>query len=188
MKFPTRITAGVIVGVLSIGGLAACGDDEDESASTGTTTAAPADTATTAPEAGAQDIVALAQATPDLSTLVQAVTAADLVETLQGEGPFTVFAPSNAAFEAANDVVAPLLEPDMKAQLADVLTYHVVPGKLTAADLKDGDELTTVQGGKLTVKVADGAVTINDIPVEMPDVEASNGVVHVIGGVLVPQS
>lgn len=189
MRFPTRITAALAVGVLSVGGLAACGDDEDDTAATPTT---PAQTETAPAEAeadaGTQDIVALAQATPDLSTLVDAVTAADLVETLQGEGPFTVFAPSNDAFTAANDVVAPLLEPAAKEQLADVLTYHVVPQRLTAADLTDGAELETVQGGTLRVAVDGDTVTVNDIPVEMADVEASNGVVHVIGGVLVPES
>jgi uncharacterized surface protein with fasciclin (FAS1) repeats len=190
MTFPTRLTAALAVGALAVGGLAACGDDEDDSAATPAAT--PAQTETTPAEsdtqAAGQDIVALAQATPDLSTLVTAVTAADLVETLQGDGPFTVFAPSNAAFEAANDVVAPLLEPDAKEQLADVLTYHVVPQKLTAADLTDGAELETVQGGTLNVAVDGDTVTVNDIPVEMADVEASNGVVHVIGGVLVPES
>lgn len=189
MRFPTRITAALTVGVLSVGGLAACGDDEDDSAATPAATPAQTETAPAeAPDAAAQDIVALAQATPDLSTLVTAVTAADLVETLQGEGPFTVFAPSNAAFTAADDVVAPLLEPAAKEQLADVLTYHVVPQKLTAADLTDGAGLETVQGGTLRVAVDGDTVTVNDIPVEMADVEASNGVVHVIGGVLVPES
>ncbi len=186
MRTASRIAAVTAAIALAAGGIAACGDDDDS----GTAAApAPAQTETTAPaqEAG-QDIVALAQATPDLSTLVTAVSAADLVETLQGEGPFTVFAPSNAAFEAANDVVAPLLEPENKDQLAGVLTYHVVPGKLTAADLTDGAELETVQGGTLAVAVDGSNVTVNDIPVETADVEASNGVVHVIGGVLVPES
>lgn len=188
MRTASRIAAVTAAVALAAGGIAACGDDDDNG-----TAAAPATTETTAPapapaEESTQDIVALAQATPDLSTLVTAVTAADLVETLQGEGPFTVFAPSNAAFEAADEVVAPLLEPENKAKLADVLTYHVVPGKLMAADLTDGAELETVQGGKLTVAIDGDKVTVNDIAVEMADVEASNGVVHVIGGVLVPES
>lgn len=157
---------------------AGCGDDEKD-----TTTAA---TTTTQAAAAEQDIVATAQATPDLSTLVAAVTAADLVETLQGEGPFTVFAPTNEAFADIQSTVDTLLEPENKDDLTNVLTYHVVPGTYAAADLKDGQELTTVQGEKLTVSVDGDTVKVGDATVTQADVTTSNGVVHVIDTVLVP--
>lgn len=185
MRTSTRLATIATAAALAVGGLAACGDDDEDTAAPAATTEQTATAPAEAPMS--QDIVALAQATPELSTLVEAVTAADLVETLQGDGPFTVFAPTNEAFEAANDVVAPLLEPEAKDDLANVLTYHVVPGELKAADLTDGAELETVQGGTLKVAVDGDEVTVNDVPVEMADVEASNGVVHVIGGVLVPE-
>jgi uncharacterized surface protein with fasciclin (FAS1) repeats len=157
---------------------AGCGDDEKD-----TTTAA---TTTTQAAAAEQDIVATAQATPDLSTLVAAVTAADLVETLQGEGPFTVFAPTNEAFADIQSTVDTLLEPENKDDLTNVLTYHVVPGTYNAADLTDGQELTTVQGEKLTVSIDGDTVKVGDATVTQADVATSNGVVHVIDTVLVP--
>lgn len=157
---------------------AGCGDDEKDS-----TTAA---TTTTQSAAAGKDVVATAQATPDLSTLVAAVTAADLVETLQGEGPFTVFAPTNEAFADIQSTVDTLLMPENKDDLTNVLTYHVVPGTYTAADLKDGQELTTVQGEKLTVSIDGDTVKVGDATVTQADVETSNGVVHVIDKVLVP--
>jgi uncharacterized surface protein with fasciclin (FAS1) repeats len=172
-------------GVLALGAAGCGGDDEDSAASA--TTPAETSTPTPTPEA-AQDIVALGSATADLSTLVSAVQAADLVETLQGDGPFTVFAPTNDAFTAVGqDTLDTLLAPEGKEQLTDILTYHVVPGELTAADLEDGQELTTVQGGKLQVSIEGEEVRIGDATVAMPDVEASNGVVHVIDGVLMPE-
>ena len=137
-------------------------------------------------------IVTLASDNQDLSTLVTALKAANLVETLQGTGPYTVFAPTNAAFAALPaGTLDNLLKPENQEQLKSVLTYHVVPGKIMAADLKDGQEVTTVQGGKLTVSLADGKAylvdaTGNRVMVEKADVNADNGVVHVIGGVLLP--
>merc|ERR1719469_1831873 len=135
-----------------------------------------------------KNIVQLAQATTDLSTLVAALTAAELVATLSGAGPFTVFAPTNAAFTAIDDVVTDLLKAENKADLVNVLTYHVVPGKKMAADLSDGMELATVLAdGKLSVAVAGDTVTIGGVAtVATADVEASNGVVHIINAVLVP--
>src|SRR5687767_12417507 len=118
----TRTVATLMTAVAFAGGVAACGDDDEASGGDAAADAQTTEMTTeeaAAPEAS-QDIVALAQATPDLSTLVDAVTAAELVETLQGEGPFTVFAPSNAAFEAVGeDALAELLEPENKDQLAD---------------------------------------------------------------------
>lgn len=131
-----------------------------------------------------KDIVAIAST--DAKTLAAAVTAAGLVETLQGEGPFTVFAPTDAAFADIQSSVDTLLQPENKAELANVLTYHVVSGKANAADLVDGQELTTVQGGTLKVSIKDGAVTIGNATVTAADIEASNGVIHVIDTVLLP--
>ena len=132
-----------------------------------------------------KDIVAIAS--ESAKTLAAAVTAAGLVKTLQGEGPFTVFAPTDAAFAAIQNDVDNLLKPENKAKLADILTYHVVSGSAMAADLEDGQELTTVQGGKLKVTINGDNVMIGDAKVTMADVAASNGVVHVIDKVLMPK-
>jgi len=131
-----------------------------------------------------KDIVGIAS--ESAKTLAAAVTAAGLVETLQGSGPFTVFAPTDGAFAAIQKDVDELLKPENKKKLTDILTYHVVSGNAMAADLKDGQELTTVQGGKLKVSIKGDKVMINDANVTMADVAASNGVVHVIDKVLMP--
>ena len=158
---------------------AGCGDDDTETTSDAATT-------TAMQPAADMDIVETAQATEDLSTLVAAVGAADLVKTLQGEGPFTVFAPTNEAFADIQSTVDTLLKPENKDDLTNVLTYHVVPGTYNAADLTDGQELTTVQGEKLTVSVDGDTVKVGDATVTQADVATSNGVVHVIDTVLVP--
>ena len=132
-----------------------------------------------------KDIVAIA--TTDCKTLASAAEAAGLVETLQGEGPFTVFAPTDAAFSSIQAEVDKLLKPESKAKLSKILTYHVVSGKMKAADLKDGQELTTVEGGKLKVTVNDGKVTVGGAKVATADITASNGVIHVIDKVLLPK-
>jgi uncharacterized surface protein with fasciclin (FAS1) repeats len=132
-----------------------------------------------------KDIVAIA--TTDAKTLTAAVKAAGLVETLQGKGPFTVFAPTDAAFSAIQPEVDKLLKPENKAKLSKILTYHVVSGNLKAADLKDGQELATVEGGKLKVTVKDGKVTVGGAKVATADITASNGVIHIIDKVLLPQ-
>jgi uncharacterized surface protein with fasciclin (FAS1) repeats len=137
-------------------------------------------------------IVEVASATPSLSTLVTAVVAASLVDTLQSAGPFTVFAPTNDAFAALPaGTLDTVLKPENVDQLTSILTYHVVAGKVMAADLTDGQEITTVQGGKLVVEITDGKVYIidandNQVTVEIADVNADNGVVHVVSGVLLP--
>ena len=139
-----------------------------------------------------KNIVENAAGAKSVSTLVSAVTAAGLVETLSGTGPFTVFAPTNAAFDKLpKGAVAGLMDPASKAKLAAVLTYHVISGRLVAADLKDGQELTTVNGEKLKVTVKDGQVMIGngkDAPatVQIADVISSNGVTHVIDTVILP--
>lgn len=138
------------------------------------------------------NIVELATKTPSLSTLVTAVKAASLVETLQGTGPYTVFAPTNAAFETLPaGTLDSLLMPENVNQLQSILTYHVVQGKVLASDLKDGQEITTVQGGKVTVSIMEGKVYLTDakgnkVMVESADVNADNGVAHIINGVLLP--
>lgn len=135
-----------------------------------------------------KDIVDNAAGSADHTTLVAAVKAAGLVETLKGAGPFTVFAPTNEAFnKLPAGTVDNLLKPEMKKDLTGVLTYHVVSGALKAADLKDGQVLKTVQGGDLTVSVKDGKVMINGATVSIADVISSNGVTHVVDGVLLPK-
>lgn len=126
----------------------------------------------------------------NLTTLVAAVKAADLVTTLQGPGPFTVFGPTNDAFnKLPAGTVETLLKPENKTKLQDTLKYHVISGKFTSADLKDGQVLTTVQGNKLTVMIQGGKVMIKDAKggmatVQTADVLQSNGVAHVIDSVL----
>lgn len=142
----------------------------------------------TPPAPAPQDVVDVAIASADHSTLVAAVKAAGLVETLKGAGPFTIFAPTNAAFSALPaGTVDGLLKPEKKADLTAVLTYHVVAGTMKAADLKDGQKLKTVQGGELTVAIKDGVVTIDGAKVTAADLAASNGVIHVIDAVVMPK-
>ena len=136
-------------------------------------------------EATAGNIVEVASANNDFSTLVTAVSAAGLAETLQGAGPFTVFAPTNEAFAALPPgVLDKLLLPENKDVLAKVLTYHVVPGQVMAADVTDGD-VATVEGQTVTLSTADG-VTVNGAKVITADVLTSNGVIHAIDAVILP--
>lgn len=136
-----------------------------------------------------KDIVELAVGTEDLSTLVTAVKAGELVETLQSDGPFTVFAPTNAAFEALPEgVLEMLLKPENKDKLVAVLTYHVVPAKVMSGDLENGMTATTVEGSDVEVMINYGTVKIDNATVAMADIEASNGVVHVIDTVILPPS
>ncbi|WP_405000946.1 fasciclin domain-containing protein [Halomonas sp.] len=135
-----------------------------------------------------KDIVDTAAGAGQFETLVAAVEAAGLVETLKGEGPFTVFAPTDAAFGALPDgTVASLLEPENQEQLQAILTYHVVPGKVMAEDAMPADSATTVQGQDITITTMDGSVMIDDATVVQADIEASNGVIHVIDSVLMPE-
>jgi uncharacterized surface protein with fasciclin (FAS1) repeats len=207
----TRTATFATVSVAALLALAACGNNETK------VEKAPADAMpvepaamtpmTTEPMVGgvamnpADNIVANASKAPNLTTLVAAVQAAGLATTLQGAGPFTVFAPDNAAFEKIPAATREgLMQPAQKAALTKILTYHVVPGRLTAADIaaeaqKGGGTatLTTVQGEKLTVKDAGGGKwTITDAKggtstITQADVGQSNGVVHVIDTVLMPK-
>ena len=136
----------------------------------------------------AQDIVDTAIAAGQFETLVAAVQAAGLVETLKSEGPFTVFAPTDAAFAALPaGTVANLLKPENKHQLIDVLTYHVIPGAVMAGDIA-GKKLmvATVQGSEVSIDATMG-VKVDDATVVTADIETSNGVIHVIDKVILPQ-
>ncbi len=135
-----------------------------------------------------KDIVDTAVGAGQFNTLVAAVQAAELVETLKGDGPFTVFAPTDAAFEKLPDgTVANLLKPENKEQLVAVLTYHVVPGKVMSSDIAGKSlKAKTVQGGELSIDATDG-VTVDNAKVIQADVETSNGVIHVIDAVVLPK-
>jgi uncharacterized surface protein with fasciclin (FAS1) repeats len=155
-----------------------------------TTTPAPVVNNDTTPKTAEmpKDVVDIAMGSTDHTTLVAAVKAAGLVETLKGAGPFTIFAPTNAAFAALPaGTVDGLLKPEKKADLTSVLTYHVVAGNIKAADLKDGQKVKTLQGGELTVSIKDGKVKINGANVTAADLSGSNGVIHVIDAVLLPK-
>lgn len=184
----------------------ACSDDSDDAAAdataeeTTTTVAAEptedssTDDSTDGMAASDQDLVDTAVAAGDFTTLVAAVQAADLEDTLRGEGPFTVFAPTDAAFDALPEGTVDTLLEDPTGQLADILTYHVVEGAVLAADVAglDGQEVTTVNGATFTVGVGDdGSVALtdaagNEVGVTQTDIETSNGVIHVIDAVLMP--
>lgn len=190
MNKSTSIIVGVLALLILVGGIIWITNNNDDSSVSDTST----DTSQLAESSNeSQDIVALAVATPDLSTLVTAVQAADLVETLQSEGPFTVFAPTNEAFAALPDgTLDTLLQPENKDQLVAILTYHVVAGEVMSSDLSDGQVVETVQGNSLTVSIRDGNVYLVDATggeaqVVTPDVKASNGVVHVINSVVLPE-
>lgn len=172
-RFAVGLAAGTLV-------LAACGSDGNDAADT---TEVPAEEAAEAAEVGT--IVDVAVANGSFETLVAAVTAADLAETLSGEGPFTVFAPTDDAFAALPEgLVAALLLPENKDTLAKILTYHVVAGQVMAADVTDGD-VATVEGQTVALST-EGGVTVNGANVIIADVPASNGVIHAIDAVILP--
>ncbi|KII12171.1 fasciclin domain-containing protein [Phaeobacter sp. S60] len=134
----------------------------------------------------AKDIVDTAAGAGDFSTLVAAVQAAGLVDTLKGDGPFTVFAPTDAAFAALPaGTVEELLKPENKDRLVEVLTYHVVPGKVMSGDLVDDMKAATVQGSEITIDL-DSGVMVDEATVTTADIEAENGVIHVIDTVIMP--
>ena len=136
-----------------------------------------------------KDIVDTAVATGSFKTLAAALKAADLVDTLKGEGPFTVLAPTDEAFaKLPEGTVETLLKPENKDKLVAILKYHVIPGKAMAADVVklDGQEVKTVQGEKAKVAVKDGTVTVDGAKVIKTDIDATNGVIHVIDTVILP--
>lgn len=172
-----RKMLATVLAVATIG-LAACGSDESSD------TTAPNQSTTTVP-ASPGTIVEVAQDDAQFTTLVSAITAAGLVDTLSGTGPFTVFAPTNAAFDALPaGVLTKLLLPANKAILVKILTYHVLASKVMAADVTAGNA-TTVEGSTFAITTT-GGVKVNDANVTATDIAASNGVIHVIDKVLVP--
>lgn len=180
----TRLAVGIVAGLIA---LSACGSDGDDAAET---TEAPAESVAEEEMADGEiesfgTVVDVAVLNGSFNTLVAAVTAADLGDTLSGEGPFTVFAPTDDAFAALPDgLLDALLLPENKDTLAQILTYHVVPGAVMAADITDGD-VATVEGQSVTLSTADG-VTVNGATVLIADVPADNGVIHAIDAVLLP--
>jgi uncharacterized surface protein with fasciclin (FAS1) repeats len=181
----TRTAAAALAAALV---LAACGGTE-EPAAVETPAPAPVETEVEeeAPAEELGTIVDVAVAAGDFTTLVAAIQAAGLVETLSGAGPFTVFAPTDAAFAALPEgLVAKLLLPENRDVLVSILTYHVVSGTVLAADVAAG-EVTTVQGEAITL-ATEGGVTVNGANVIAVDVLASNGVIHVIDAVILPPS
>lgn len=135
-----------------------------------------------------QTVVDIAVGNPDFSTLVAALKAAGLVETLSGAGPFTVFAPTNAAFaRLPAGTLDSLLKPENKGKLTSILTYHVVAGKVMAADVVKLTSAKTVQGGEVAISVMDGKVKVDGANVVTTDIAGSNGVIHVIDSVLLPK-
>lgn len=184
-----RRTAIAVVSIAAALTLSACSSSTDEATTTETSVEVEESAIEEADdmvgEVSVGTIVDVASANPDFSTLVAAIGAAGLGETLSGEGPFTVFAPTNEAFAALPPgVLDALLLPENKVTLAKILTYHVVSGTVMAADITDGD-VATVEGQNVTLSTADG-VTVNGATVITADVLADNGVIHVIDAVLVP--
>jgi uncharacterized surface protein with fasciclin (FAS1) repeats len=207
MTVPRWFVVATAVGALGFGVAACGGDDAADATAPSVTTTALADPggsdgagsgSTETDRAGSATepatVVEVATGDADFSTLVTAVKSAGLVDTLSGTGPFTVFAPTNEAFDALPaGTVDDLLRPENKAQLTSVLTYHVVPGEVLSKSLTDGMVVTTVEGETLTVGVGADGVTLTDAAgnratVAKADIEAGNGVVHVIDGVLLPAS
>ena len=134
-----------------------------------------------------KSIAETAMNTTNLSTLVAALSAAELVDVMKGTDALTVFAPTNDAFAAVQPTVDMLLKAENKSKLQNVLKYHVVAGTMKAADLKDGQELTTLQGEKIKVSIKNGKVYVGGAEVTNPDVAVNNGVVHITNKVLVPK-
>jgi uncharacterized surface protein with fasciclin (FAS1) repeats len=183
----TTLVAVAAAAALTLAACSSSGDDtatSEPSAAASEEAAAETDMANEAP-ASAGTLVDVAAAAGQFSTVLAAAEAAGLVDTLNGAGPFTVFAPTDEAFAALPaGLVDALLLPENKDVLAKILTYHVVPGTVMAADIADG-EVATVEGQNVTLSTADG-VTVNGAKVIQADVVADNGVIHVIDAVIVP--
>ena len=176
-----------IVALLAAGSLlfTACGEDGESADTTAPATSAPADT--TAPAAEEGDIIEVATAAGSFNTLAAALTAAGLVETLQGEGPFTVFAPTDAAFAALPaGLVDALLLPENIEILKDILLFHVISGSEVTSDMVAAGDVEMASGAMATIVVDGSTITIAGAPISAVDVQASNGVIHVIDAVMVP--
>ena len=184
MRLAYSLLSITAIGMLSVSAVRA---DECPVAAAAKAKAASQHVQAVAYNAQPKDIVDTAIGAGSFNTLVAAVKAAGLVETLKGAGPFTVFAPTDEAFaKLPAGTVESLLKPENKDQLVAVLTYHVVPGKVMAADVVKLTEAPTVQGSKAKVKVVDGAVMIDGAKVVKTDIVTSNGVIHVIDAVILP--
>lgn len=196
LKFPTRVFSTCFVAAALALGSTGCNNANNEAATTAdmdanrtmTTDSMMADTDQMSMDTSGKNLAENAMAVPQMSTLTSALQAAGLADKATTGGPYTVFAPTNDAFSALPaGTLDDLMKPENKAKLTDILTYHVVPGSLMAADLKDGQELTTIEGKKLKVAVNGTTVTVNGANVVKADVKSSNGVTHVIDKVLMPQ-
>ncbi len=170
MKYTMVVLVALIVGALTL----CCG----------CTTEQPANQ--TGNETANQTIVQIAAADPQFSTLVQAIQAANLTDALSQEGPYTVFAPTNDAFQALPQGTLDQLMQNPDGDLQQILLYHVVPGRYMASDLVQLNSLETLEGSRLSVNTTDGVVTVDGATVIQSDIEASNGVIHVIDAVMVP--
>jgi len=182
------VAAGFAVASLALVGCSSSSDSAESTPSPAATSSAPMESPSAAETPMADEtIVGVAAGNPDFSTLVAAVQAAGLAETLSGSGPYTVFAPTNEAFDdLPAGLVDALLLPENKEVLTQILTYHVVEGEVMSTDVQPG-KVPTVEGSDLTIRVqSDGDVKVNRADVEAVDVVASNGVIHVIDEVLVP--
>jgi len=177
----------ILLWALLAGLIAACGGAADSADTTTATTVAPATTSTAAPQQEEADIVGVATEAGSFSTLLTAVEAAGLVETLQGDGPFTVFAPTDEAFAALPEGTLDSLLADTEA-LSQVLLYHVVEGEVMASDVVELDSATTIQGEDIAITVEGDSVRVNEANVVSTDIAASNGVIHVIDQVILPPS
>lgn len=178
----------VLVAIAAIVGFVVLSDDEEDGSDNNTETTQENNEEEAEATSPTQNIVETAIATPDLSTLVAAVEAGELVEALSDESTMlTVFAPTNDAFAAIQSTVDTLLLPENQADLQNVLQYHVVEGKVMSTDLSDGMTVTALNGDTLTITIdANNNVFVNGAQVTLADVETSNGVVHLIDAVLVP--
>jgi uncharacterized surface protein with fasciclin (FAS1) repeats len=192
-RWTVLLVALLIVAVPFV--LAACADDDadngvgagDASPSPPMTSPSPPMTSPSPSPTGAEsDIVGTAVDAGSFTTLVAALQASDLVETLQGEGPYTVFAPSDEAFMALPEGTLDELLADPQGELRNILLYHVVEGETRSTQLTDGMTVTTLQGEELQISIRDDQVYVNDAMVTTADVETSNGVIHVIDSVLLP--
>ncbi len=185
---PFKKLAGTAAALMILPVAVSCGTPEAEVVETPVETEMPAETAMPAEDASGETIVDVASANGSFNTLVAAIQAADLVDTLSAEGPYTVFAPTDDAFAALPDgVLDKLLLPENKDTLAQILTYHVVAGAIPSSDVATG-MVPTVEGTDLDVVAEGGSVMVNGANVVTPDVAASNGVIHVIDAVLIPAS
>lgn len=185
---PKRLMIGFI-GLGAVATLTACGTPTDTTTTPADEDAATTETDTTADSSMSEDmddtVVSVAASDESFSTLAQAIEAAGLTETLSSEGPYTVFAPTNEAFEALPEgTLDQLLMPENRDLLTQILTYHVVPAEVTSAEVTAG-EVETVAGPAINI-TTDGAIMVNGAMVVTPDVQASNGVIHAIDQVLLP--